>query len=65
MTNPSRTLPLSLFASRGAAEEATGGDRPRRPGPVFIQDAVTPWRGETLLLALWRADEARRNPEND
>ncbi|GGH33649.1 hypothetical protein SAMN05444007_107188 [Cribrihabitans marinus] len=31
--------------------------RPRRRGPVFIHDTVIPWRDETLLLALLRAEE--------
>ncbi len=26
--------------------------------PLFIQDAVTPWAGSTMLLALWRQQEA-------
>ncbi|NSY37849.1 hypothetical protein [Leisingera sp. ANG59] len=28
--------------------------------PLFIQDAVTPWGDDTLLLALWRIQEAER-----
>jgi hypothetical protein len=40
----------------GAPGRATAGPRqePRR-APVFIHDAVTPWRGETLLLSILRA----------
>ena len=26
--------------------------------PLFIQDAVTPWAGSTMLLALWQQQEA-------
>lgn len=40
-----------------AAEDraATGSERRPRPAPVFIHDAVIPWRGETLLLTILRA----------
>ena len=27
-----------------------------RPDPIFIHDAITPYRGETLLSAMLRAD---------
>ena len=37
---------------------------PRRArAPVFITDAVTPWRGETLLLSLLR-DQARADADD-
>ena len=39
---------------REDAPAATGPKPARRSGPVFIHDAVTPWLGETVLLALLR-----------
>ena len=47
------------------AKDRTAPEPPRkRPAPVFIGDAVQPWQGETMLLALLRAgseDSAGRN----
>lgn len=34
----------------------------RRPAPVFIHDAITPWRDETMLLRLLR-DSAAEDPD--
>ncbi|MEX0280785.1 MAG: hypothetical protein AB3N13_06290 [Arenibacterium sp.] len=49
--------PFALFApTRSADKVATGPERPKRHGPVFIHDAVIPWQGETLLLSLLRAE---------
>jgi len=46
----------SLWTSaRPEPREITAPERTARRGPVFIQDAVTPWGGETLLLSLLRA----------
>ena len=59
------TATQPLFAPPAAATDTTGGTPRRRSGPVFIQDAVTPWRGETLLLALWRAEKARLDQDED
>lgn len=59
------TATQTLFAPPSAATDATGGTPRRRSGPVVIQDAVTPWRGETLLLTLWRAEEQRRRQDDD
>ena len=40
-----------------AEASARSGPAPRKPRqPVFIHDAIMPWRGETLLLAILRAD---------
>ncbi|TMV06835.1 hypothetical protein FGK63_11980 [Ruegeria sediminis] len=41
------------------AETATGPPPEPLRAPVFIQDAVTPWGPDTLLLALWRAQQDR------
>lgn len=41
--------------------KAEAGTKPKpKPArsPLFIQDAVTPWADGTLLLALWRVQEA-------
>ena len=38
-------------------QDKTGPERKPRRSPVFIQDAVTPWGAETLLLALIRAQQ--------
>lgn len=50
LTNP------PLFAP--AKKEATGPKPVPGKPPVFIMDAVTPIGGETLLLALLRAQSA-------
>lgn len=43
------------------ARTTAAPDPPRkRPGPVFIGDAVQPWGGETLLLALLREEALKR-----
>lgn len=46
------------FRARSATNETARTDPPRSPPrqPVFIYDAVTPWRGETLLSHALRAD---------
>lgn len=48
---------------RRAERTAPDPSKPR-PAPVFIGDAVQPWGGETMLLAILRAqaeDETSRN----
>ncbi|KIC11526.1 hypothetical protein RA19_05660 [Leisingera sp. ANG-M1] len=43
------------------AQDAETRTRPKpKPvrAPLFIQDAVTPWADGTMLLALWRLQEA-------
>ncbi|MBY6056037.1 hypothetical protein KUV26_09465 [Leisingera daeponensis] len=45
---------------------AEAGTRPEpKPAraPLFIQDAVTPWPDGTLLLALWRLQEAGKHED--
>jgi hypothetical protein len=64
MTSATQSVLTAFFAGK-PVQDTTGGDRALRPGPIFIHDAVIPFRGETLLLALWRAAEARRNRESD
>ncbi|MFD3188693.1 hypothetical protein ACFMPD_00290 [Sedimentitalea sp. HM32M-2] len=41
--------------SRNRDEARRAAPQPARRAPVFIHDVATPWRGETLLLALLRA----------
>ena len=50
------TATQALFAPQNDTPATTGPAPARRPGPVFIQDAVTPFGGATLLLALLRTD---------
>ena len=45
------------------AQATSAPQAPRRAGPVFIHDAVTPYRGETLLSAMLRADIERHADE--
>lgn len=44
------------------AETRTAPTQPRGGGPVFIHDAITPVRGETLLGVMLRRDLASREP---
>ncbi|MCV6585404.1 MAG: hypothetical protein OIF47_07700 [Marinibacterium sp.] len=46
---------LRLWPARAAAPATPRGAPERRPMPVFIHDAVTPWGDDTVLLALLRA----------
>jgi hypothetical protein len=58
-------FPFAAFEPDAAQAPATTGPEPAKPrGPVFIQDAVIPWQGETLLLSLLRA-EALADQEQD
>ncbi|SHE35363.1 hypothetical protein SAMN05444279_101266 [Ruegeria intermedia] len=50
-------MPIFPLAPAQRAEATTGPEPKPRRAPVFIQDAVTPWGRETLLLALWRAQQ--------
>ena len=34
-----------------SAETKSAPPLKRRGGPVFVQDAITPWGGETMLLS--------------
>ena len=54
-----RAMPIFSLAFAQSAEATTGPEPKPRLSPVFIQDAVTPWGQETLLLALWRAQQAQ------
>lgn len=49
---PATFLPLARDAENATKHKP----KPVR-APLFIQDAVTPWGEETLLLALWRLQE--------
>ena len=50
-------MPIVPLAPAQSAEATTSPEPKPRRAPVFIQDAVTPWGQETLLLALWRAQQ--------
>ncbi len=45
-----------LAPAQRSAEARTGGEQKPRPGPIFIGDAVVPWKGSTLLLEILRED---------
>ncbi|WP_170571503.1 hypothetical protein [Ruegeria atlantica] len=45
---------LPFWTSSRDSDAATGPGRKPLRAPVFIHDAVTPWRQETLLLKLMR-----------
>ncbi|MCR9126372.1 MAG: hypothetical protein NXH82_09595 [Rhodobacteraceae bacterium] len=51
---PALPLWLRFVPPRRAAAARTDPPPPKRGGPVFVQDAITPWGGETMLLALLR-----------
>ncbi len=51
-------------AARPAAQARTAPSRAKTGGPVFIHDAVTPYRGETVLSAMLRADLQRALDED-
>ena len=54
---------LSSFWSSPKVQEATRPPKPRRAAsPLFIGDAVQPWAGETMLLALLREDQENDQP---
>lgn len=56
MTSATQTLGGSFWADADAdGNSTTGPERRRMRSPVFIGDALTPWGGETLLLAMLRA----------
>ena len=47
---------------RATVKDKTGGEPKPRRSPVFINDAVTPWRQETLLLSILRAQSEEDQP---
>lgn len=47
-------LPLWHRVLSDPSQDATRPGHRRRPAPVFIHDAVTPWRDETVLLKMLR-----------
>ncbi|WP_291729269.1 hypothetical protein [Leisingera sp. F5] len=53
-----QTLHSPFPAPMAAAEDRTKPKPKPLLAPLFIQDAVTPWAGSTMLLALWRQQEA-------
>ena len=57
-----RALSPSIWSFSKDAEASAGPERKPLRAPVFIQDAVTPWRDETLLLKLLR-DQATDQDE--
>ena len=46
-----------LQVSKDAETRTRPKPKPAR-APLFIQDAVTPWEDGTMLLTLWRMQEA-------
>ncbi|MBO9445818.1 hypothetical protein J7416_08305 [Ruegeria sp. R14_0] len=57
-----RAVTPPLWALSKDADTATGPEPKPMRAPVFIQDAVTPWGSETLLLKLLR-DQAEGQDE--
>ncbi|WP_170396585.1 hypothetical protein [Ruegeria arenilitoris] len=57
-----RALIPSIWTLSKDTESTTGPERNPMRAPVFIHDAVTPWRDETLLLKLLR-DQAVNQDE--
>ncbi|WP_170346718.1 hypothetical protein [Ruegeria atlantica] len=53
-----RTLTPFAWTFSSDAEVSTSPERKPLRAPVFIHDAVTPWRDETMLLKLLRAQAA-------
>ncbi len=53
-----RALTAPIWALSQDAEASTGPERRPLRAPVFINDAVIPWRDETLLLKLLRDQAA-------
>ncbi|UUV05784.1 hypothetical protein [Ruegeria sp. YS9] len=53
-----RTLTPFAWTFSSYAEDSTSPERKPLRAPVFIHDAVTPWRDETMLLKLLRAQAA-------
>ncbi|MEW2919047.1 hypothetical protein AB1A64_18425 [Ruegeria sp. ANG10] len=53
-----RTLTPSIWTLSQDTDSATAPERKPLRAPVFIHDAVTPWRDETLLLKLLRDQAA-------
>ena len=57
---------VSLLSRTKGADSAARTDPPLQPGPgpVLIHDAITPWRGETLLSSRLKADIDRALAED-
>ncbi|WP_170391266.1 hypothetical protein [Ruegeria arenilitoris] len=53
-----RALSRPLWPARFEAQATSGPEPQPRPAPVLIQDAVTPWGPDTLLLKLLRDQAA-------
>ncbi|WP_170370266.1 hypothetical protein [Ruegeria arenilitoris] len=53
-----RALSRPFWPVRFEAQATSGPEPQLRPAPVFIQDAVTPWGPDTLLLKLLRDQAA-------
>ena len=45
-----------LAQAEQPAQARTGPELKPRPGPIFIGDAVVPWKGSTLLLEILKGD---------
>jgi hypothetical protein len=46
------------------SQDATRPGPRRRNAPVFIHDAVTPWRDETVLLKMLRDQSATQDDQS-
>ncbi|WP_170593267.1 hypothetical protein [Ruegeria arenilitoris] len=53
-----RAFSRPLWPVRFEAQATSGPEPQPRPAPVFIQDAVTPWGPDTILLKLLRDQAA-------
>lgn len=58
-----RTVTFPFWRARPAPDKVTTAPSKPKPAPVFIHDAVVPWRGETVLLKLLR-DQAHREMDD-
>lgn len=53
------TATFAQFWTLPPREKSTPEPPKKRPGPLFIGDAVQPWGHETMLLTLLRRDAAK------
>lgn len=58
------TATFSGFWGAPARDDSAPEPPGKRPGPIFIGDAVQPWGAETMLLAVMRRDAERCNEDD-
>jgi hypothetical protein len=51
--------------ARNHAQAKTGPEPVKKPGPVFIHDAVLPVNGTTMLYEVMRKDAADQSDQDD